>query len=492
MSHNTTSAGIATSVAPEDGLKVPVAETNVVETQIDYDATEEIDEEYLNKPGYIRFYRGVLCQMLLFGAVSFVGPALADAMSNLGGNGLSDPNLANLAQALNYAGTALMTFFGGPLVNKLGVRWACLINAVCFPLTGSASYVVAKGGPGWYLVFAKIVTGLTNGFVYVSEGAAMLTYPRLHERGKYLSIWSGMRNSGSILGGIVALVTNYKTAGAGGVAWSTYIVFMTLESTGWIWALLLTPSEKVRRNDGTRVPISHKISWAEELKALIKHFSNRRLWLIAAPAFYSFFFLAPFGTYLTVHFSVRARALSSFLAPTTAVATTLVYGRFLDLKSLSQKKKAWIGMIIWLVPQIAALVWVNVKQWTLPKSTAFDYTIDSGLWGRAYFCYLVMFASGYWCQVYLYWCLSTFSTDLKASTRTGGLFRACECVGQTVSFAIGSNKARLSALMALNAALIVPAVISLAGLISIIPAAPAAVDDMVDTEVVEQADQKHV
>ncbi|WVW85880.1 hypothetical protein I302_107918 [Kwoniella bestiolae CBS 10118] len=490
MSHGVTTANIATGVAPEDGIKQPFAETNVIETQIEYDDSEEIDEQYLSKPKYIRFYRGVLCQMLLFGAVSFVGPALADAMSNLGGNGLSDPNLANLAQALNYAGTCLMTFFGGPLVNKLGVRWACLINAVCFPLTGSASYVVAKGGPGWYLVFAKVVTGLTNGFVYVSEGAAMLTYPRLHERGKYLSIWSGMRNSGSILGGIVALVTNYKTAGAGGVAWSTYIVFMTLESTGWIWALLLSPSEKVRRNDGTRVPISRKITWAEEMRALIKHFGNKRLWLIAAPAFYSFFFLAPFGTYLAVHFSVRARALSSFLAPTTAVITTLMYGRFLDLKSLSPKKKAWYGAAIWLAPNIAALVWVNVKQWSLPKSTAYDYTVDSGLWSRAYFCYLVMFASGYWCQIYLYWTLSTFSTDLKASTRTGGLFRACECAGQTVSFAIGSDKSRLSILLALNAALVVPAVISLIGLISIIPDAPSATDDIADAQPTEAVDSK--
>jgi hypothetical protein len=39
----------------------------------------------------------------------------------------------------------------------------------------------------WWLIVAKIITGFTNGFLYVAEAAAMMTYPQVHERGKYLS-----------------------------------------------------------------------------------------------------------------------------------------------------------------------------------------------------------------------------------------------------------------------------------------------------------------
>lgn len=36
-------------------------------------------------------------------------------------------------------------------------------------------------------------------------------------------------------------------------------------------------------------------------------------WLIFVPAFYSFFYGGTMGTYLSLHFSVRARALSSLI-----------------------------------------------------------------------------------------------------------------------------------------------------------------------------------
>jgi hypothetical protein len=49
----------------------------------------EVDQNYLAAPKWTRFYRSVLCQMLLFGALSFVGPAMTDGINNLGGGGLS-------------------------------------------------------------------------------------------------------------------------------------------------------------------------------------------------------------------------------------------------------------------------------------------------------------------------------------------------------------------------------------------------------------------
>lgn len=88
--------------------------------------------------------------------LSFVGPAMSDAISNLGGGGLSTPYLANLANALNYAAGCLMTLFGGPLINKFGIKWSCVIAAITMPLGGSSYYVKARYGIDWYLLFAKV------------------------------------------------------------------------------------------------------------------------------------------------------------------------------------------------------------------------------------------------------------------------------------------------------------------------------------------------
>lgn len=88
--------------------------------------------------------------------LSLVGPAMSDAITNLGGGGLSTPWLANLAQSLSYAMSFFSTIFGGPIINKIGIKWACLIAAVAMPLHGSAYYVNARFKNDAYLLTASV------------------------------------------------------------------------------------------------------------------------------------------------------------------------------------------------------------------------------------------------------------------------------------------------------------------------------------------------
>lgn len=81
---------------------------------------------------------------------------MTDAISNLGGGGLSTPFLANLATSLNYAAAVLVTLFGGPLINKLGIKWSCIIAAFAMPLAGSGYYVNARYGVDWYLLLSRV------------------------------------------------------------------------------------------------------------------------------------------------------------------------------------------------------------------------------------------------------------------------------------------------------------------------------------------------
>ena len=39
-------------------------------------------------------------------------------------------------------------------------------------------------------------------------------------------IWSAMRNTGSVIGGAINFSTNYDRAGSGGIAWTTYLIFV--------------------------------------------------------------------------------------------------------------------------------------------------------------------------------------------------------------------------------------------------------------------------
>ncbi|KFY89965.1 hypothetical protein V500_05361 [Pseudogymnoascus sp. VKM F-4518 (FW-2643)] len=407
---------------------------------------------------------------------------MSDAISNLGGGGLSTPFLANLATSLNCAAGFIVALCGGPLINKIGIRWSCVLAAMTMPLAGSGYYVNARFGVDWYLLFSRVVGGFFDGFLYVAETTAMLSYPNQNDRGLFLGIWSAMRNTGSIVGGSINFYTNYKTSSAGGIAWSTYLIFVGFECTGVIWAFMLSPTSKVRHADGSKAATSTDISWAAEFQALWKHIQNKKTWLMFFPAFYSFFYGGTLGTYLALHFSVRTRALSSLITPTVTIPMVVAYGRLMDQQRWSQMRRAWLGVLIWLVPQVGCFIWIGIEYRKFgTEKTTLDYLLHTSQWAEAYLPYIIIFSTGYLCQLSLYWILGTFSTDVKASARTGGLFRAFETLGQAVSYAINSNAdADPRHALYVNCALLVLVVPCLVGLIRMVPEKPAWNDVDVD------------
>ncbi|KAK7968609.1 major facilitator superfamily transporter [Apiospora saccharicola] len=384
-------------------------------------------------------YRGVLFQMILFGALSFVGPAMGDALSNLGGGGLSTPWLANIANCLSYAGSFLVTILGGPLINKIGIKWSCFIAAVAMPLQGSAFYVSARYNVDWYLMFGNLAQGITGGFLYVGESTAMLSYPHPDKRGLYLGIWSAMRSSGSLLGGAINFSNNHKTAISGGVAWSTYIIFVAFECTGVFFALMLSSTRKVRRHDGSMVQIPEKLSWKQEFSVLGRALRDKKILAMFLPSFFSFFYGGTMGTYLSLHFSVRSRALSSLLVPIFTISSVLAYGKLLDGNWATQKRRAYVCCMMWILPIAAGFIWIGVEYSRLGPKSSLDYANDTASWARAYIPYLMVFVAGYWTQLSLYWILGNFSLEVGSSARTGGLFRAFETAGQAVSYGLSSS-----------------------------------------------------
>ncbi|KAK1952005.1 MFS general substrate transporter [Colletotrichum sublineola] len=407
----------------------------------EHGAEPHVDQAYLARTGLPKFFRSVLFQIILFGCISFVGPSIFDAISNLGGGGLSTPYLANLATTLNYVSGCLVTLFGGPLINKIGIKWSSFIASLAFPLVGSGYYVSARYGVDWYLLVATTLNGLTAGFLYVSSTTAMQTYPDQKDRGWYLGLWSAMMNSGAIIGGIINFTTNIRRSDAGGVLWFTYLIFVGLECTGFIWTLLLSPTSHVRRKDGTRPNISgRKMTWKDEFEALWAHARLKTSWLSFAPAFYSFFYGGTMGTYLTLHFSVRARALSTILVPLCTIPSVMAYGKLLDMNRWCQKTRAWVALCSWVIPQTACFVWLGMeyRKFQNAASTSLDPFVDGRRWTEAYLPFLIMFITGYWTQLSLYWILGTFTNDLKSTARSSGLFRAFTTCGMAVSYGINS------------------------------------------------------
>lgn len=97
---------------------------------------------------------------------------MSDAISNLGGGGLSTPFLSNLANSVDYASGCLISLFGGPLINKLGIKWACIIASIGMPLGPSGYYQSARFGTDWYLLLSKVCYNTT---IFNINGTCVLT-----------------------------------------------------------------------------------------------------------------------------------------------------------------------------------------------------------------------------------------------------------------------------------------------------------------------------
>lgn len=132
-----------------------------------------IDREAYKRdvPLWKRVWVHSLTQMILLSIQSFCGPAMSDAilgesrplsslctlltLLGLGGGGLATPQVSNTATAITYAMLATVCMLGGPLVNKLGTKWALVIGACSFPLEGASYYCNSKFGNQWFLVLGE-------------------------------------------------------------------------------------------------------------------------------------------------------------------------------------------------------------------------------------------------------------------------------------------------------------------------------------------------
>ncbi|KAK6951504.1 hypothetical protein Daesc_006025 [Daldinia eschscholtzii] len=196
------------------------------------DADERVDMDTYAKtvPLWKRVHQHSLTQMLLLSVQAFCGPAMADAIAGLGGGGLATPQTSNIATAINYAMLATVCLFGGPIVNKLGTKWALVIGAMSFPIRGSSYYCNSKFGTQWYLIFGGFFTGIGSGCWYVAESGSIMSLAPSGARGKYLALWIVARNLGQLVGGAINLSKNHVKGVTGGVTPDTYIAFLIIES----------------------------------------------------------------------------------------------------------------------------------------------------------------------------------------------------------------------------------------------------------------------
>lgn len=143
------------------------------------------------------------------------------------------------------------------------------------------------------------------------------------------------------------------------------------------------------------------------------------------------------------YFTVRSRALASFLTAVVGVAANLLTGSLLDLKIFSREARSKSVYIFVLVFVTSAWIWNAVTQTKLSRMAeppAFDLG-DGHFFNSAFTVYLFFKFFYEVLQTYIYWLMA----EIKGAqadgdiARTTGILRSWESIGSTIAYAVGAT-----------------------------------------------------
>ncbi|KAL5342720.1 major facilitator superfamily domain-containing protein [Aspergillus crustosus] len=389
------------------------------------------------------FYRSCLFQIIIVGLVAFCEPGIWTALNNLGAGGNAKPYLNNAANALTYGLMSVGCFLAGGVTNKITAKWTLFLGAAFYTPYAAGLYCNNRYGNEWFLLLGAALCGIGASLLWASEAAIAVGFPEEEKRGRYVGIWMGIRQMGPLVGGAISLALNINTDHVGKVTYTTYLGLVAISSLGAPFALLLSQPQDVVRSNGTKIPYMKKTNLSIESRAIWKQLKNKYM-LLLIPVFLAGQFGATYqGNYLTTYFTVRSRALASFLTAIVGASANLLTGTILDLKYFSREVRSKGVYIVVLIFVTAAWTWnavVETKLSALPEPPAFD--LGDGPFFNSAFTVYIMFRFFYEVlQTYVYWLMA----EIKGAqadgdvARTTGILRSWESIGSTIAYAVGAT-----------------------------------------------------
>ncbi|KAF7195461.1 Notoamide biosynthesis cluster protein O' [Pseudocercospora fuligena] len=389
------------------------------------------------------FYRLCLFQIIIVGLVAFCEPGIWTALNNLGAGGNAKPFLKNAANALTYGLMSIGCFIAGGVTNKITARWTLVIGTAFYTPYAAGLYCNNRYGNEWFLLLGAALCGTGASLLWASEAAIAVGWPEDEKRGRYVGLWMGIRQMGPLVGGAISLALNIKTAEKGKVTYTTYLGLVAISSLGAPLALLLSQPQQVVRSNGTKIPYMKKTSFAIEGKAIWRQLKNKYMSLLI-PVFMAGQFGSTYqGNYLTTYFTVRSRALASFLTAVVGALANISIGLILDLNHFSRPTKFKLVYIFVLIFVTASWTWNAIIETKLsPMSDPPSLDLGDGAFFNSAFAVYMMFRFFYEVlQTYIYWLMAEIKGAQRDGdiARTTGILRSWQSIGSTIAYAVGAT-----------------------------------------------------
>ncbi|KAH8170328.1 major facilitator superfamily protein [Sarocladium implicatum] len=375
--------------------------------------------------------------MTILGMANLLAPGIWGAMNSLGAGGAASPKLINAANALTFCLMVLSCFFGTVLVRYIGIKGTLVFGTLGYAPYAAGLYTNNRFGTEWLVLVGAALCGISAGVFWMSEAAIAIAYPEPWNRGKALGYWLTYRCAGPIIGGAINLGLNASRSEAGSVSYTVFLVFIAMQASGPIIALFLSPPEKVQREDGKKVQLSVAENPWYEIKATVKNFLRPKFLLLLVWIGQAVFSEAVYYTYIALWFSVRSRALASFISGIVAVISGNLLGQWLDSKRLSHRLKSRGAFWFIAITQGAWWVWITVNV-TRFRQTRPVYDWSSPGFGAAFGVYVFLTVGFQLNYMFLYVFVTNLAESEVEVVRYAALLRGTESAWQAVSYGLTS------------------------------------------------------
>ncbi|KAJ5330182.1 hypothetical protein N7452_010572 [Penicillium brevicompactum] len=280
------------------------------------------------------FYRKVFFQATVVGICAFLAPGLYNAMQSTGAGGQQTPYLVMAANSVLGVMMVVTCLSGSLVANRVGLKSALILGTTGYCVYAASLYTSNRYGTEWFVYLGATACGITAGIFWAAEGAIMISCAFS------IKDESLIKNRADKAADPIDSQRDFSGKTTGKLDWRTFIVFVALQCLAPFAALLLSPADKVIRADGQKVKTAKRIKTIDEFKEILKILIRKDFLLVVPFFFYATFLLSYAGSYLSLYFSVRARALASLIAALGQITANLFFGSFLDWNRFTLNQRA--------------------------------------------------------------------------------------------------------------------------------------------------------
>jgi len=400
----------------------------------------------------ITWYASPKTQLGMVAFVCFLCPGMFNALGGMGGAGKTDAKLGDDMNTALYSTFAVFGFFGGWIVNTIGVRLTLAFGGLGYCIYAISLLASVHAHVRGFNIFAGCLLGICAGLLWTAQGTIMISYPHEAQKGRYFAWFWAIFNLGAVVGGLIALGQSIHTTANVNIPDGTYIAFIVLMFLGAVIALFLCNADDIIRPDGSKVVLMKNPSYKTEFIGLWETLRYEPFVILLFPMFWAsnWFTTYQVNAVNGAHFSTRTKALNSILYYLAQIIAALAIGFALDIEHIRgtvirrtvRAKAAW-GMLFVLTMVIWGGGYAFAKQYTRgtvanPAFKPTDYKM-SGYVGPMFLYFFYGFYDALW-QATVYWYMGALSNSGRRSANYVGFYKGIQSAGAAVMWSLDSRK----------------------------------------------------